>query len=74
MDLPLNLSAIPHSGYISPKAMVAPLSVLSSLEKFHLEFISPQSSPGLESQHLHPPTRSILPALVKFHFKGVTEY
>ena len=70
----LNHSAIPHSVFISPKAMVSPLSVLSNLETFHLEFISPQSSPGLESQHLLPPARSILPALVKFHFKGVTKY
>ena len=70
----LQLDRIPHSGYISPQAMVAPLSMLSSLEELHLGFQSPQSRPDWESQSLPPPRRSILPALTKFRFKGVTEY
>jgi F-box-like len=70
----LRLSNIPHSGYFSPEAMVALLSVLSSLRIFYLEFQSPQSRPGLESRSLPPPIRSILPALDQFNFKGVTEY
>ena len=70
----LHLHCIPHSGYISPQAMVAPLSVLSSLEELHLRFQSPQSRPDWESQSLSPPRRSILPALAKFRFKGVTKY
>jgi hypothetical protein len=68
------LENIPHSGYISPEAMVAPLSVLSSLEELYLEFQSPQSHPGWESRSLPPPKCSILPALNEFNFKGVTEY
>ena len=70
----LLLSDIPHSGYISPEAIVAVLSVLSNLEIFSLEFRSPQSRPDLERRSLLPPKRSILTALNDFNFKGVTEY
>jgi hypothetical protein len=70
----LVLSDIPHSGYVSPEAIVALLSALSSLKIFNLEFRSPQSRPDWESRSLPPPKRSILPALYEFHFKGVTEY
>ena len=71
----LQLYDIPHSGYISPQAIVALLSVVSSLELLHLQFRSPQSRPDWESpRSLHPPKRFILPALAKFRFKGVTEY
>ena len=70
----LHLYDIPHSGYISPQAIVAPLSMLSSLERLELRFQSPQSRPGWESQTMPPPKRSILPALYTFYFKGATEY
>ena len=70
----LTLTHIPHSGYISPKAMIALLSELSSLDTLKLEFQSPQSRPDWESPSLPPLKRSILPALTRFHFKGVTEY
>jgi hypothetical protein len=70
----LELSNIPHSGYISPEAMVALLSVLSSLRRLHLRFQSPQSHPDWERRSLPPPKRSMLPALNHFHFNGVTEY
>jgi hypothetical protein len=68
------LTNIPHSGYISPEAIVALISVLSSLEKLYLGFRSPQSRPDWQSRSPPPPKRSILPALKEFHFKGVTEY
>ena len=68
------LANIPHAGYISPEAIVAPLSVLSRLEILSLEFQSPQSRPDWESRSHPPPKRSILPALDEFHFKGATEY
>jgi hypothetical protein len=68
------LSKIPHSGYISPEAIVALLSVLSSLESFSLQFQSPQSRPDWESPSLSPQKRSVLPALDQFRFSGVTEY
>jgi hypothetical protein len=70
----LLLSNIPHSGYISPEAMATCLSMLTSLEKLLLKFKSPQSSPDQESRRPPPPTRSILPALTEFSFKGVNEY
>jgi hypothetical protein len=70
----LMLTNIPHSGYISPEAIVAPLSALSSLEVLSLEFQSPQSRPDRESRSLLPPKRSILPTLDVFYFIGVTEY
>jgi F-box-like len=65
---------IPHSGYISPEAIVALLSVLSGLRTLSLGFQSPQSRPDLENHSLPPLKRSILPALDKIYFKGVTEY
>ena len=70
----LTLINIPHSGYISPKAMIALLFVLSSLDSLTLEFQSPQSRPDSESPSLPPLKRSILPALTRLDFKGVTEY
>ena len=70
----LRLFNIPHSGYISPEAMVAVLSALASLGSFDLQFRSPQSRPDFESRSLPPPKRSILPALNVFSFRGVTEY
>jgi hypothetical protein len=70
----LCLNSIPHSGYISPEAMVALLSVLSGLKTLSLGFRSPQSRPDWETRSLSPPKRSILPALDKFQFDGFTEY
>ena len=70
----LSLYGIPHSGYISPEAMVALLPVLSSLETLSLGFLSPQSLPDFERRSLPPPNRFILPSLKEFYFNGVTEY
>jgi hypothetical protein len=68
----LHLMDIPHSGYISPEAMVAVLSALSKLEHFTIQFQSPRPRPDQPS----PPrsTRAVLPALNYFGFKGVSEY
>jgi hypothetical protein len=69
----LRLYNIPDSGYISPEAIVALISELSSLERLVLEFQSPQS--GLDRETRRPPSkRSVIPALHLFQFKGVTEY
>ncbi|KAN0116305.1 hypothetical protein V8E52_006130 [Russula decolorans] len=68
------LSDIPHSGYISPEAMVALISALSSLGSLTLEFRSPQSRPDWESRRWPPSKRSVIPALHYFRFKGVIEY
>jgi hypothetical protein len=70
----LRLSNIPHSGYFSPEVMVACLSLLTSLGQLDLEFESPQSRPDQESRRPPPQTRTVLPALTQFWFKGVSEY
>ena len=70
----LRLENIPHSGYISPEVMVTTLSTLTSLEYLSLAFESPLSRPDWENRRLPPPTRSVLPVLTTFEFKGVCEY
>jgi hypothetical protein len=70
----LELRYIPHSGYISPEAIVALVSVLSSLEQLTLQFRSPQSCPDRETRRPHPSKRSVIPALTFLRFKGVIEY
>jgi len=72
----LFLSNIPHSGYISPDALVACLSALTSLKDVTFEFQSPRSrpGPGRVSRRPPPPTRTAFPALTRFSFKGVSEY
>lgn len=70
----LRLYDIPLSGYISPEAMGTCLSKLTSLETLCLEFRSLQSHFDWEGQRLPLPTRSVLPALMDFHFRGVGEY
>jgi hypothetical protein len=71
--------SIPHSGYLSPgylspEAMVAPLSAMSSLERLTLKFECPQCRPDWETRRPPPSRRSVIPALTCFHFKGVIEY
>jgi F-box-like len=70
----LHLWNIPHSGYISPEAIVAALSTMTSLENLALEFESPRSRPDWANRRLPPPTRSVLPVLIYFSFKGACEY
>ena len=70
----LYLFNIPHSGYISPEAMVACLSLLTNLDSLCFEFQSPQSRPDRESRRPPPSTRTILPFLTGFSFKGDCEY
>ena len=70
----LELINIPHSGYFSPEAIVASLSVLSNLSTLFLHFESPQSHPDRETRSLPPPKRFILPALDYFYFQGVVSY
>jgi hypothetical protein len=70
----LILSDIPHSGYFSPDVMVTILSTLTSLDNFVIEFRSPRSFPDPASRLLPPSTRSALPLLTYFEYKGVSEY
>jgi hypothetical protein len=70
----LSLLNIPHSGYISPEAMVAALSALSSLRILSFDFRSRRSHPDQETRSPPPPERSILPVLWHLYFGGATEY
>ena len=69
----LNLTRIPHSGYISPEAMVACLSVLTRLETLIIDFESSESRPE-QNQPPPPQTRTLLPALTQLQFSGAGEY
>jgi len=70
----ISLHKIPHSGYISPEAMVDCLSALTRLADLDLSFLSPPSCPNRKSRRPPPLTRSVLPALRHFGFVGVSEY
>jgi hypothetical protein len=70
----LQLCNIPHSGYISPEAMVTCLSVLTRLERLTIEFGSPRCRPDQKSQRPPPPTRAVLHVLDWLKFSGVSEY
>jgi hypothetical protein len=73
----LSLYNIPRSGYFPPEAMATGLSALTSLKFLRLHFRYPQPRPTVHSQHPRPPaplTRSILPSLTNFRFKGASEY
>jgi hypothetical protein len=63
-----------NSGYFPPEAIVTALSTLTRLEKLRLFFESPQSRPDPAHQRPPPPTRSVLPNLELFQFKGDSEY
>jgi hypothetical protein len=54
--------------------MVTGLPMLTSLETLSLQFQSPRSHPDWEGRHSPPTTRSVLPNLTYFRFKGVSEY
>ncbi len=72
----LSLRHIPRSGYISPEAMVALLSALSSLETLILRLLFQYSQSRPDWESLHPPAskHSVMPALEYFDFQGVIEY
>jgi hypothetical protein len=70
----LDIWDIPHSGYISPEAIVTALAVLANLRNLFIGFESPLSRPNLESRHPPPRTRTVLPALTSFEFYGASEY
>jgi hypothetical protein len=69
----LELTRTPHSGYISPEAIVTLISALPILDTLDLGFQSPQSRPNWRSHSLPPPKRFFIP-LRRFDFTGVTEY
>ena len=69
----LDLHEIPSNGYFSPEAMIAALAGLPMLQDLILNFKSANTQPDLT----HPPspiTRVFLPALIRFHFRGASDY
>jgi F-box-like len=70
----LYLHNVPHSGYISPEAMVASLSTLTGLKEFDLRFRSPRIQADRENQTSLPLTRVVLPALTRLRLKADSEY
>ena len=70
----LSLLNVPHSGYISPDAIVACLSTLTGLKSLSLKFQSPRSRPDPGGWCPPPATRAVLPALTELQFTGVSEY
>ena len=67
----LHLWAIPYSGFISSKTMLAVLSTLTRLERLDIGFAEPRNRPVRRSA---PLTRTLLPVLNGFWFVGVSEY
>ena len=70
----LSLWRIPYSGYIPPEVIVSCLAVLTNLNYLAIEFTIPRSHPDQEYRHSPPPTRTVLPALIHFELRGVSEY
>jgi hypothetical protein len=73
----LYLYHIPHTGYISPEAMVASLAALTRLNSLSIGFQSSTSRPdqsGSIRRRAAPPMRVVLPALTVFEFRGASEY
>jgi len=68
----LVLRNIPHSGYISPEAIVTGLAVLANLKYLIISFEPPYRES--RSPPTSVPTRTFLPALTHFEFNGVNEY
>jgi hypothetical protein len=70
----LTLWDIPHSGYIPPEAIVTALAVLAKLKYLAIGFQSPLSRPDHRNRRPPPPARTVLPALTRFEYKGVSDY
>lgn len=70
----LTLWDIPHSGYISPTAMVTALAALAKLKVLAVGFQSPLSRPDHRSRRPPPQARTVFPALTRFEYNGVSEY
>ena len=68
----LKLYRIQPTGYFPPEAMASCLAALPRLEWFIIEFQS--ATPRPNQVHLPPMTRTLLPALTSFEFKGTSEY
>jgi hypothetical protein len=70
----LKLDDIPNTGYVSPEAMATCLSTLTHLETLFIKFRCQTPHPNLRSRSPLPLTRTVLSALTKLDFLGVSEY
>ncbi|KAI0287731.1 hypothetical protein BC826DRAFT_1108236 [Russula brevipes] len=73
----LHLSGITIFRPISPGTMATCLSTLTKLQTFTLRLpapLSPRSPPDPTSQQLPQATRTVLPFLSQFQFRGTSEY
>ena len=70
----IDLWNIPYSGYVTAEDMVARLAPMTRLKSLSLGFHSPRSCPDPASRRPPPPTRTILPALTHFNYRGVSEF
>jgi len=70
----LRLWRLPHSGYMSPDAIVTGLSPLTRLESLSLHFLSPRSQANQQGRLPPPLTRVVLPALTEISFTGDSRY
>jgi hypothetical protein len=70
----IGLWDIPNTGYFSPEAMATCLSALTRLEYLVIGFKSPTPDPKRRNRPLPPSTRTVLPALTRLRFRGVSEY
>ena len=70
----LTLRRIPHSGYLAPETIVTGLAVMANLKSLAIEFEPFVFLPDRESRRSPSSTRTILPALTRLAFQGVSEY
>ena len=70
----LSLWGIPHSGYISPEAIVTCLSMLAKLKSLGLGFKCPRSRAHQPIRHPPPLTRVAFPNLTGLFLHGEIEY
>jgi len=70
----LRVWQLPHSGYMSPDAIVAGLSALTKLESLFFESGPPRYHANQQIRLPPPLTRVVLPALTEISFTGDTKY
>ncbi|KAH9970912.1 hypothetical protein BGW80DRAFT_1253730 [Lactifluus volemus] len=70
----VQLRKIPHTGYISPGAMVTALSALTKLKFVYIGFESPDSCPDSTNRLPSSLTHVVLPVLTRLGFRGASEY
>ena len=70
----LFLSEVPHSGDVSPDAMVDFLSSLARLETLHIDPLSTRSRRAQESRRPAPLKHIVFPVLRTLHLNGQMEY